>query len=83
VIGVSCFVVAPPFRRHGVASALLDRVVADAAARGASWIEGYPRNEPEGTDAGHFRGKKSMYEARGLQPVVARERDTVMRKRVG
>ena len=24
VIGVSCFLIAPPFRRHGVASALLD-----------------------------------------------------------
>src|SRR5262245_709319 len=28
VIGVSCFVIAPPFRRHGVAAALLDRVIA-------------------------------------------------------
>jgi GNAT superfamily N-acetyltransferase len=28
VIGVSCFVIAPPFRRHGIASALLDRVMA-------------------------------------------------------
>jgi len=34
VIGVSCFVIAPPFRRHGMASALLDRVIADAPARG-------------------------------------------------
>lgn len=34
VIGVSCFVIAPPFRRHGVASALLDRVIADASSRG-------------------------------------------------
>jgi GNAT superfamily N-acetyltransferase len=40
VIGVSCFIIAPPFRRHGVASALLDRVIEDASARGASWIEG-------------------------------------------
>ena len=47
VIGVSCFVIAPPFRRHGVAAALLDHVIADAAARGASWIEGYPHNKPE------------------------------------
>ena len=80
VIGVSCFVVAPPFRRHGVASALLDRVIADAAARGASWIEGYPHNEPEPSDAGHFRGPRSMYEARGFQPVERHERFTVMRR---
>ena len=80
VIGVSCFVVAPPFRRHGVASALLDRVIADAPARGASWIEGYPHNEPEPSDAGHFRGSRSMYEARGFQPIELRDRYTVMRR---
>jgi GNAT superfamily N-acetyltransferase len=83
VIGVSCFVIAPPFRRHGVASALLDRVIADAAGRGASWIEGYPHNEPAKSDAGHFRGARSMYETRGFEPVEVRERDTVMRRRVG
>ncbi|HUQ81332.1 MAG TPA: GNAT family N-acetyltransferase [Gemmatimonadaceae bacterium] len=80
VIGVSCFVVAPPFRRHGVASTLLDRVIVDASARGAAWIEGYPHNEPESSDAGHFRGPRSMYEARGFQAVERRDRYTVMRR---
>jgi GNAT superfamily N-acetyltransferase len=79
VIGISCFVIAPPFRRHGVASALLDRVIADAAARGAAWIEGYPLNKPDDSDAGHFRGPRSMYDARGFVPIVVRERDTVVR----
>jgi GNAT superfamily N-acetyltransferase len=83
VIGISCFVIAPPYRRHGVASALLDRVIADASARGATWIEGYPRNQPEENDAGHFRGPRSMYDARGFEPVQVRERDTVMRRRAG
>jgi GNAT superfamily N-acetyltransferase len=83
VIAVSCFVIAPPFRRHGVASTLLDRVIADALDRGAAWIEGYPRNQPEAGDAGHFRGPRSMYDARGFQPIQVRERDTVMRRRAG
>ena len=82
VIGVSCFVIAPPFRRHGVASALLDRVIADAPARGAAWIEGYPHKEPEGTDASYFRGIRSMYEARGFHPTEVLERYTVMRRPV-
>jgi len=82
VIGVSCFVIAPPFRRHGVSAALLDRVVADAAARGASWVEGYPHNEPEEGDPGHFRGPRSLYDARGFTPVEVRDRDTVMRRSV-
>jgi GNAT superfamily N-acetyltransferase len=79
VIGVSCFVIAPPFRRHGIASALLDRVIADAAARGASWIEGYPRNKPEESAASHFRGPRSMYDARGFEAIQVREHDTVVR----
>ena len=79
VIGVSCFVIAAPFRRHGIASALLDRVIADAAARGASWIEGYPHNSPEDSAAAHFRGSRSLYDARGFEPIEVRERDTVMR----
>jgi GNAT superfamily N-acetyltransferase len=83
VIGVSCFIIAPPFRRHRIASALLDRVIADAFARGASWVEGYPYNEPERSDAGHFRGLWSMYDARGFKPVEVRERDTVVRQAVG
>src|SRR5262245_23278249 len=69
VIGVSCFVIAPPFRRHGIASTLLDRVIADATARGAIWIEGYPLNRPEQTDAAHFRGPRSIYDARGFEPI--------------
>lgn len=79
VIGVSCFVIAPPFRRHGLASALVDRVIADASARGAAWIEGYPHNKPEESDAGHFRGPRSMYDARGFEPIKVREHDTVVR----
>jgi GNAT superfamily N-acetyltransferase len=79
VIGVSCFVIAPPFRRHGIASALLDRVIADASARGASWIEGYPRNKPKEGDAGHFSGLRAMYEARGFEPIEVSDRYAVMR----
>jgi GNAT superfamily N-acetyltransferase len=80
VIGVSCFVIAPPFRRHGIASALLDRVIADAPSRGAAWIEAYPRNHPDANDAAYFRGARSMYEARGFKAIEVRERDTVVRR---
>lgn len=82
VIGVSCFVIAPPFRRHGIAAALLDHVIADASVRGASWVEAYPKNTPDEGDAGQFRGPRQMYEVRGFEAVFVRERDTVMRRRV-
>lgn len=82
VIGVSCFIIAPPYRRHGVAGALLDRVLDDATHRGASWAEGYPRNEPDARDAGHYRGPRGMYEERGFEPVEVLEKYTVMRRPV-
>ncbi len=80
VIAISCFVIAPPFRRHGIAAALLDRVIADAAARGAQWIEAYPHTKPEEGAAGHFRGPRAMYDARGFQPVETRRNFTVVRR---
>ena len=55
VIGISCFIIAPPYRRHGVAAALLDRVLADAPERGAGWVEAYPFTEDRDGDAGSFR----------------------------
>ena len=82
VIGVSCFIIAPPYRRHGLAAKLLDRVIADAADRGARWVEGYPYNDPQDDDAGHYRGPRQIYVARGFETVEQREHDTVMRRAV-
>lgn len=82
VVGVSCFAIAPPYRRHGVSSALLDRVVADGAERGARFVEGYPKDaEPDG-DSGSFCGPRSMFDARGFTPAVQREGFTVVRRPV-
>jgi GNAT superfamily N-acetyltransferase len=82
VIGVSCFIIAPPYRRHGLADALLDRVIADAPGRGAAWIEAYPFNAAGDDDAGNFRGPRRMYEARGFTEADRTERHTVMRRPV-
>ncbi len=82
VVGISCFIIAPPYRRHGLAAALLDRVLADASERGAGWVEAYPFTEDREGDAGNFRGPRSMYDERGFEPVRTRARDTVVRRRV-
>jgi GNAT superfamily N-acetyltransferase len=82
VIGISCFIVAPPYRRHGLADALLDRVIADAPSRGVGWIEAYPADIAGSDDAGNFRGPRAMYEARGFEPVKTRAHDTIVRRKV-
>lgn len=82
VVGVSCFIIAPPYRQHGVANDLLDRVIRDAPDRGATWVEAYPFNGPGDSDAHFFRGPRSMYDERGFEPIEIRERDTIMRLEV-
>jgi GNAT superfamily N-acetyltransferase len=82
VVGLSCFVIAPPYRRHGLAQRLLERVVADAPGRGVAYVEAYPPTEARADDAGNFRGPMSMYEANGFEPTEQRGRNTVMRRRV-
>ncbi len=82
VVGVSCFVIAPPYRRHGLAAKLLDRVVADAAGRGAEWVEAYPSKAPRPDDASHFRGPRALLDEFGFDPVAEEERHLVVRKPV-
>ena len=78
-IGIACFAIAPPYRGHGVAAALLDHVLADAASRQAEWVEAYPFLEVE--DAGtNFRGARALYDERGFTEVKVRARDTVVRR---
>jgi GNAT superfamily N-acetyltransferase len=79
VIGVSCFVVAPPYRRHGLAAALLDRVIADAPERGLRWVEAYPFKNPEPGDGTNFRGPRTLFDARGFEEVGQARRHAVVR----
>ncbi len=80
VAGVSCFVIAPPYRGHGIASALLDRVVADGAARGARHIEGYPRRTAAESEADSFTGRRVMFDARGFHAAAERDHFTLVRR---
>lgn len=80
-VGIACFAIAPPYRKHGLAQALLDRVVADATSRGATAVEAYPFNGDDGAGSG-FRGGRAMYDASGFTEVKVRQRDTVVRRAV-
>lgn len=65
VKSVTCFIVAPEYRRKGVAGALLTRVAEDAAAEGYRLVEAYPA-AGELDCYGHYHGHPAMYEASGF-----------------
>jgi GNAT superfamily N-acetyltransferase len=80
VICIACFVIAPPYRRHGLAKALLTRVLADAPARNATYVEAYPLNSPAESDAGNNRGHRSLFDAHEFHVIQERQHDTIMRR---
>lgn len=61
---VYCIDIAPEYRGRGLASAVLERVIADARDGGYSFVEGYPF-----TDAAfeyQYRGPRRLYEKHGF-----------------
>ena len=78
---IACFVIAPPWRRKGVASALLNAACEGFAARGLEWAEAYPLTG-EQTAAQHHFGPLEMYRHAGFE-VHREEADRVcVRKRL-
>ncbi|MEQ7125580.1 GNAT family N-acetyltransferase [Actinopolymorpha sp. B11F2] len=82
VISLSCFGIAPPYRGHGLVGSLLQRVLADAPARGMAWVEAYPFNDQENADEDNWRGPRSLFDAHKFEFVEKHERCTVVRRRV-
>ncbi len=80
-VSVPCFAIAPPYRGHGLAQRLLDRVVADAVSRDASQVEAYPLKD-DGDAFSNFRGAKTMFGAAGFADVKERTHDVVVRREV-
>ena len=76
---VVCFEIAPEYRGMGVATALLEQVVKDAAAEGYTAVEGFPCKRGERYEW-DFTGPIRLYEKLGFVMVEDRERDMVMRR---
>ncbi len=67
---IVCYLIRPDMRGKGVASALLERVVADAAAQGYDFVEAFPINGASSC-AGEYHGPAVMYEKAGFQKVLS------------
>jgi GNAT superfamily N-acetyltransferase len=57
---VVCFVIEKAHRGKGIATALLERVIADAKADGYAAVEAYPSMRAK-SEAGNFRGPLRLY----------------------
>ncbi|HEX2850268.1 MAG TPA: GNAT family N-acetyltransferase [Acidimicrobiales bacterium] len=79
VAGVACFVIAPAYRRHGVARRLLDAAIEGAARDGFEAIEGRPRKGAS-DEADNFPGPIELYLAAGFEAVEQTDAWTLMRK---
>ena len=64
---IACFVIAAPYRGHGVASRLLDAAVSRLRDRGVKVAEAYPINDKQSPQS-NYRGPLSMYLRAGFEP---------------
>ena len=81
VKSIFCFTVAPALRGKHIATALLERVIADARAEGYDAVEGYP----EKGDADiyyNYPGHRELYRKLGFEAVGEGEQRLIMQKRL-
>lgn len=74
-VSVVCFVIAPDFRRRGIAAALLEAVIDQYRGTEFRRIEGYPSRDESsvegGRDADHYHGPLSLFLKHGF--TIARD----------
>lgn len=76
VLSIACFTVEKEYRRRGVATELLKRIIKDARQNGIGVIEAYPSKRAI-TEFGRFVGPYEMYQRLGFQDEVAEGRPVV------
>jgi len=78
-MSIVCFAIAPDYRKQGVASALLERVISDAATQGFAAVEGYVNTQYAGAYWDHT-GPARLYEKFGFMEAARQNKKVVMRK---
>lgn len=79
ICSIVCFVIAPEFRKKGVASQILDVICTDYLNLGYQYFEAYPR-KGELTSAQHYHGPLSMYMKAGFSLHKAFSNYDIVRK---
>ena len=81
---IVCFVVAPDWRRRGVAGTLLDGALADLAERGIALVDAFPFKAGDSTSAAdHYHGPAALFASRGFVPIAETADLTIVRRHLG
>lgn len=81
VKSIFCFTVAPAMRGKHIATAMMERVIADAAEEGYDAVEGYP--DKEAADVyDNFPGHQAFYRKFGFEVVGEGEGRLIVQKRL-
>lgn len=67
---ITCFLIAPSFRRQGLASQMLNEVVKDVRHSGAERIEAFPRRGPDLDEYELWNGPESLFIEAGFEVEV-------------
>lgn len=81
ICSIVCFIIAPEYRRKGVASQILYTICNDYSKRGYKYVEAYPR-KGELTSAEHYHGPLSMYLKNGFLLYKSFNRYDIVRKKL-
>jgi ribosomal protein S18 acetylase RimI-like enzyme len=76
---VACFVIAAPYRGHGVAASLLDAAIERLRQRGVRAVEAYPRRTEDSAQA-NYRGPIGMYLRAGFELYSDKDKSVIVRK---
>jgi ribosomal protein S18 acetylase RimI-like enzyme len=76
---VACFVIAAPYRGHGVAARLLDAAIERLRERGVRAVEAYPRRSDDSAQA-NYRGPIGMYLRAGFELYREKDKSIIVRK---
>ncbi|MHA2289606.1 MAG: GNAT family N-acetyltransferase [Promethearchaeota archaeon] len=80
IASVVCFLIAPAYRKKGVARELLNQATKILKENGHDWIEAYPRKGSDLSDAHSYHGPISLFSSEGFSVITEDEHFLLMRK---
>jgi GNAT superfamily N-acetyltransferase len=76
---IVCYTIAPAMRQKGIATALLQKVIQDAAAEGYTYVEAYPGKDDKNITR-NYHGPLSLYQKNGFTVCKELQYDYLVRK---